>query len=62
MTQTKSNSKAIVTTENSDTQQNREMIAEIAYCKAEQRDFVPGCEMQDWLEAEQEFNESHSAG
>ncbi len=62
MAQAKSNNKAIVATENPDIQQNREMIAEIAYCKAEQRDFAPGYDMQDWLEAEQEFNESHLAG
>ncbi|MDP2902390.1 MAG: DUF2934 domain-containing protein [Methylovulum sp.] len=30
-------------------------IAELAYCKAEQRGFEPGYEMDDWLEAEQEF-------
>lgn len=30
-------------------------IAEIAYHKAENRDFAPGHELEDWLEAEQEF-------
>jgi hypothetical protein len=30
-------------------------IAEIAYCKAENRGFGPGHELEDWLEAEQEF-------
>jgi hypothetical protein len=30
-------------------------IAELAYYKAENRDFVPGYELEDWLEAEQEF-------
>ncbi len=31
-------------------------IAEIAYYKAESRGFAPGYELNDWLEAEQEFN------
>lgn len=30
-------------------------IAELAYYKAESRGFAPGYELQDWLEAEQEF-------
>ncbi|WP_340121922.1 DUF2934 domain-containing protein [Methylobacter svalbardensis] len=30
-------------------------IAEIAYLKAENRDFSPGYELEDWLEAEREF-------
>lgn len=30
-------------------------IAEIAYLKAESRGFEPGCELEDWLEAEQEL-------
>lgn len=30
-------------------------IAEQAYYKAENRDFAPGYELEDWLEAEQEF-------
>lgn len=30
-------------------------IAEFAYYKAESRDFAPGYELEDWLEAEQEF-------
>ena len=30
-------------------------IAEQAYYKAESRNFEPGHEMDDWLEAEQEF-------
>lgn len=32
----------------------REMIAERAYCKAEKREFIGGCEIEDWLEAEGE--------
>jgi len=30
-------------------------IAEFAYYKAENRGFAPGYELEDWLEAEQEF-------
>lgn len=30
-------------------------IAELAYSKAESRGFAPGYELEDWLEAEQEF-------
>ncbi|MDD5268281.1 MAG: DUF2934 domain-containing protein [Methylococcales bacterium] len=30
-------------------------IAELAYFKAESRGFEPGHELEDWLEAEQEF-------
>lgn len=30
-------------------------IAKLAYFKAERRGFVPGYELDDWLEAEQEF-------
>lgn len=33
-----------------------EMIAEVAYLKALDRGFSPGCEMQDWLQAEQEID------
>lgn len=33
----------------------REAIAERAYFKAEQRGFVPGAELEDWLEAEREL-------
>ncbi len=31
------------------------MIAEAAYFKAEQRGFLPGLEMTDWLDAEKEL-------
>jgi Protein of unknown function (DUF2934) len=31
------------------------IIAEIAYYKAENRGFEPGYELDDWLEAEQEY-------
>ena len=30
-------------------------IAELAYLKAKSRDFEPGHELEDWLEAEQEL-------
>lgn len=32
-------------------------IAELAYCKAEQRGFEPGSELHDWLCAEREIEE-----
>ncbi|CAG0941477.1 hypothetical protein GPROT2_01327 [Gammaproteobacteria bacterium] len=31
------------------------LIAEAAYFRAEQRGFVPGCELEDWLAAELEI-------
>ena len=31
-------------------------IAESAYLRAEHRGFLPGCELQDWLEAEAEVD------
>ena len=30
-------------------------IAEFAYYKAQNRGFIPGYELQDWLEAEQDY-------
>jgi hypothetical protein len=38
-----------------DSDEFREMVAERAYCKAEKRGFEPGHEMEDWFEAEQEI-------
>jgi len=32
-------------------------IAELAFYKAESRDFEPGHEFDDWIEAEREFKE-----
>jgi hypothetical protein len=32
-------------------------IAEAAYYRAQQRGFCPGCELDDWLEAERLFDE-----
>ena len=32
-------------------------IAEAAYLRAQHRGFLPGCELQDWLEAEAEVDE-----
>lgn len=40
------------------TSPSMDMVAEAAYYKAEKRGFVPGYEMQDWLEAEQEVSEN----
>lgn len=40
-----------------DTQARLEYIATAAYYKAEARGFVPGEELDDWLEAEAEFDE-----
>ena len=37
-------------------EKKRRMIELTAYYKAEQRGFVPGGELQDWLAAEQEVN------
>lgn len=33
----------------------QEIIAELAYYKAERRGFLPGYELQDWIEAEKEL-------
>jgi hypothetical protein len=38
--------------------EREKMIADAAYYRAEQRGFQPGHEMMDWLEAEQEVNNS----
>lgn len=40
-----------------DTGRRLEHIATAAYYKAESRGFVPGLEMDDWLEAEAEYDE-----
>jgi hypothetical protein len=38
------------------TQEERhQLIAEAAYYRAEQRNFAPGCELKDWLDAEAEI-------
>ena len=31
-------------------------VAEAAYLRAEHRGFLPGCELQDWLDAEAEID------
>jgi Protein of unknown function (DUF2934) len=36
----------------------QEMIAVAAYFKAEKRGFIPGGEIEDWLEAEHELNKN----
>jgi len=33
-------------------ERRKELIAEAAYCLAEQRGFRGGCQLHDWLEAE----------
>lgn len=42
------------------TQEGFEDIATAAYYKAEARSFAPGHELDDWLEAEAEFNSGKS--
>jgi hypothetical protein len=37
----------------------RRWIAEAAYYRAEQRGFLPGRELEDWLEAEKELGDAH---
>jgi hypothetical protein len=39
-----------------DAMRRREQISAIAYYKAERRGFAPGREMEDWLEAEREYD------
>lgn len=41
--------------QNDDVPSQEEMIAVAAYFRAEQRGFAPGNEIQDWLEAEEDF-------
>ena len=38
-----------------DSETEHEMIAERAYLKAQKRNFAPGFELDDWLEAEKEI-------
>lgn len=35
-------------------QERERLIAQAAYYRAEKRGFAPGCELQDWVEAEAE--------
>lgn len=35
-------------------QERERLIAQAAYFRAEKRGFAPGCELQDWVEAEAE--------
>jgi hypothetical protein len=39
----------------------RRWIAEAAYYRAERRGFLPGRELEDWLEAEREMNDIDAA-
>jgi len=36
------------------TQERQRLVAQVAYFRAEKRGFAPGCELQDWVEAEAE--------
>lgn len=36
-------------------EERNQLIAEAAYFRAEQRNFAPGCELDDWLRAEAEI-------
>ena len=36
--------------------ERRRRVAEAAYFRAERRGFAPGCELDDWLAAEQELD------
>ena len=35
-------------------QERERLVAQAAYFRAEKRGFAPGCELQDWIEAEAE--------
>jgi hypothetical protein len=39
-----------------DTEQRNRMVAEAAYFRAKMRDFTPGHELDDWLDAEAEID------
>lgn len=36
-------------------EERHQLIAQAAYYRAEQRNFAPGCELEDWLQAEAEI-------
>ena len=38
---------------------SKEIIAEMAYFRAQQRGFVPGHELEDWAAAEADFRKRH---
>lgn len=42
-------------------EERRRLIAVAAYYRAERRGFAPGCEMDDWLEAEAEIQQGDNA-
>ena len=44
-----------------DPQERRRRIAIAAYLRAEARGFAPGCELDDWLEAERQVDEDIGA-
>ena len=39
---------------------SRDEIARLAYRLAQERDFAPGAELDDWLEAERELNSAQA--
>jgi len=45
-----------------ESERRRALIAEAAYFRAQQRDFAPGHELEDWLAAEQEVDRTLSGG
>jgi hypothetical protein len=44
-----------------ESERRRTLIAEAAYQRAQRRDFAPGHELEDWLEAEAEVDRKLSA-
>ena len=42
-------------------EERQRLIAVAAYYRAERRGFVPGCEMDDWLEAEAEVQQGRGS-
>lgn len=40
-------------------EEKRQLIAEAAYFRSEKRSFIPGYELEDWLEAEAEIEKTH---
>jgi hypothetical protein len=39
-------------------EERHQLIAQAAYFRAERRSFIPGCELEDWLNAETEIDTS----
>ncbi|MDT8387371.1 MAG: DUF2934 domain-containing protein [Thiogranum sp.] len=49
--------KTVTEDSRTNTKPHGEKIAEAAYYKAQKRNFAPGFDLQDWLEAEHEIGE-----